>query len=417
VAAAVSALAVLTAACGSSTKSASTPTTASGATSTTGATTGASSGPDIVVKGVAAVAITPGTDTGFQARITRFNNQGGLNGRKVKFLGVDDDGSDPSRNQTIVQSLVLKDHVFAVAPIGTTAFLAPSSAFLTQNHVPALGYGAVQSLCGNPWAFGYAGCQVNPKIAVSTGWNMIEKASGVKIADMKVALEGISLQAAQIANKAAADAATSLGAKIVYNKNEVPLGGQSVDYTPFVQSIMAAKPNVVFEVTDLANSIGLAGALKAAGFKGVVYNGTSYLPAQIASQANLASAIDGVYVLVQGPAQEDQSPAIKQEEADLKAIGAPTTVAFGTTIGYWTADMFIQMLKATAAKGEVTPETFQQTVNAGMTVQPELSGGNGPTKWPEAETAPMPCASLVQASGNHYVSKAPFSCYPNINLP
>src|SRR3981081_776696 len=95
VAAAVSALAVLTAACGSSAKSASPPTTASGATTTTGATTGASTGPEIVVKGVAAVSITPGTDTGFQARITRFNNQGGLNGRKVKFLGVEDDGSDP----------------------------------------------------------------------------------------------------------------------------------------------------------------------------------------------------------------------------------------------------------------------------------------------------------------------------------
>ena len=64
----------------------------------------------------------------------------------------------------------------------------------------------------------------------------------------------------------------------MYNKNEIPLNGQGVDFTPFVQGILGSKSNVVFEVTDLANSIALAGALKAAGYKGVIFNGTGYLP-------------------------------------------------------------------------------------------------------------------------------------------
>jgi hypothetical protein len=29
----------------------------------------------------------PGTDTGFEARIARFNKQGGIGGRTIQFLG------------------------------------------------------------------------------------------------------------------------------------------------------------------------------------------------------------------------------------------------------------------------------------------------------------------------------------------
>jgi branched-chain amino acid transport system substrate-binding protein len=419
VAAALSAMALVAVGCSSSKKSATTATTAgSSAAATTSTTSGVTdTGGDIIVEGVAGKTAHPGTDTGFQARITRFNNDGGVNGRKVKFLGVQDDAGDPAKDLTIVQSLVLKDHVFAVAPVASTTFLPPSGDFLQQNKVPTLGYGAVPSFCNSEWDFGYAGCQQTTKFNTTTGPKMVEQATGIKIADMKVAIEGLSLQAAVTANQAGASTFTKLGATVVYNKNEVPLSGQGVDFTPFVQGILGSKANVVFEVTDLANSIALAGALKAAGFKGVIFNGTGYLPGSIATQTNLASAIDGSYVIVQAPAQEDQSPAIKQMEADLKAINAPTTIELGTAIGYWTADMFVQMLKATGAKGPITQQSFHDAVQAGVTLKPELEGGNGPLIFPEYETKPMPCASFVQAQGNHYVSKVKYTCYEDISLP
>ncbi len=418
----VSAVALVAIGCSSSKKSATTATTGAAGQAAAGSSAGSSTsvaatGEDIVVEGIAGKTAHPGTDTGFQARITRFNNDGGAGGRKIKFLGVQDDGGDPAKNLTEVQSIVLKDHVFAVAPVASTTFLAPSGDFLQQNKVPTLGYGAVPSFCNSEWDFGYAGCQQTTKFNTTTGPKMVEQATGIKIADMKVAIEGLSLQAAVTANQAGASTFTKLGATVVYNKNEVPLSGQGVDFTPFVQGILGSKANVVFEVTDLANSIALAGALKAAGFKGVIFNGTGYLPGSIATQTNLASAIDGSYVIVQAPAQEDQSPAIKQMETDLKAIGAPTTIELGTAIGYWTADMFVQMLKLTAAKGAITQQSFHDVVQAGVTLKPELEGGNGPLIFPEYETKPMPCASFVQAQGNHYVSKVKYTCYEDIALP
>lgn len=412
-AAVLCALALVGAACSSSKKSTATATTAGGSATTAAAATGQ----DIVVEGIASKSSHPGSDTGFQARITRFNNDGGVAGRKIKFLGVQDDGADSSKDLTEVQSLVLKDHVFAVAPVASTQFLAPSGDFLVQQKVPVLGYGSVPSFCFSEWAFGYAGCQQNPKFNTTQGPEMVQKATGIKLADQRVAIEGLSLQAAVTANNMAAGTFTKLGATVVYNKNEVPLSGSGVDFTPFVQGILASKPNVVFEVTDLPNSVALASALKAGGYKGVIFNGTGYLPGEIGSQPNLAAALDSTYVIVQAPAQEDQTPAIKQEQADLKAIGASTNIELGTDIGYWTADMFIGMLKATAAKGPITQQSFHDVVNAGLTLNPDIKGGNGPLVWPDYETKPMPCGAFVQAQGNHYVSSVQYGCYSIISLP
>jgi ABC-type branched-subunit amino acid transport system substrate-binding protein len=410
-AAVLSALALVTVACSSSKKSTSTATTSGGSTGTS-----SSSANDIVVEGVAAKADHPGTDTGFQARITRFNNAGGVQGRKVKFLGVQDDASNPSSDLTAVQSIVLKDHVFALAPVVSTVFLAPSGDFVTQNKIPTLGYGAVPSFCNNGYLWGYAGCQQTTLWNTTTGPEEMSAATGMKISDMKVAIEGLSLQAAVTANTAAAKTFQALGATVVFNKNEVPLLGQNTDYTPFVQGIIASKPNIVFEVTDLANSIALAGALKQGGYKGVIFNGTSYLPSQLASQPNMQQALDGVYTLVQAPAQEDQSSAIKQEEADLKAIGASSTIDLGTNIGYWVADMFVQLLEQTAKKGPITQQSFHDTSAAGVTLPPQPSGANGPLMFPLYQQQPMPCASLVQAKGNKYLSSVKYTCYKNIPL-
>ena len=96
----------------------------------------ASGGGDIVVEGLAQLAFYPGIDTAFQARITRFNNAGGLNGRKIKFLGVQDTGTDPAKAMSETQSIVLKDHVFAVAPVASEVVLAPVSDFLTKTTSP-----------------------------------------------------------------------------------------------------------------------------------------------------------------------------------------------------------------------------------------------------------------------------------------
>ena len=66
-----------------------------------------SSGGDIVVGGIVQAAQFPETATGFQARITRANADGGIGGRMIKFIGAQDDNGTAATNQQIVQSLIL----------------------------------------------------------------------------------------------------------------------------------------------------------------------------------------------------------------------------------------------------------------------------------------------------------------------
>ena len=70
----------------------------------------------IVVGGQGDLSAFPGVAAGFQARIARFNRDGGLGGREIKFLGVLDDNLNPSTSAMNTQKLVLDDHVFADAP-------------------------------------------------------------------------------------------------------------------------------------------------------------------------------------------------------------------------------------------------------------------------------------------------------------
>jgi len=82
---------------------------------------GGSSKGDIVVGGVQDGTAT-GIDVGFKARIARFNAAGGIDGRKIKLLDVLNDGGSLSGNLSAIQTLVLKDKVFAVTPISSRNF-------------------------------------------------------------------------------------------------------------------------------------------------------------------------------------------------------------------------------------------------------------------------------------------------------
>jgi branched-chain amino acid transport system substrate-binding protein len=383
--------------------------------STTATTGGAASASDIVVEGVASLSSFPGLSSGFQARITRANSHGGIAGRKIRYLGVQDDGGDPTKNLTIVQSEILKDHVFAVAPVDSLGLGAQSADFMAQNHTPFVGDGINVPWCSTQWGFAFDGCYENPKVQPTSGVEEVIKASGMPASQLRVAIEGLNLQGADVSSNALAKVWTNSGATVVFNQNQIPYGSSS-DYTPYVQAIVASKANVVFEELDLASAIRLTGALHAAGYKGVTYDGVSYLPGQLAKQPDVESALQGDLITLRVPAQEDQTPAIKQEEADLQASGASTEIQLGTALGYWAADLLVQMLEATAAKGDVTPDNLQKMVTAGFTAKPEMRGGNGPVVFPENLNSAVPCNSLVQVSGDHYVSKVPWTCFKNIQV-
>jgi ABC-type branched-subunit amino acid transport system substrate-binding protein len=392
------------------------PSAAATAASTT-ATTAASAGPDIVVEGVVTLKNHPDADVGFEARVNRFNKAGGLNGRMIRFLGVKDDGLDSNADLTLVQQIVDRDHVFAVAPVVSEAMLAPSAAFLAQAHVPAFGWGTSPAFCasgGTRTAVGLSwdGCQINPAYQSDADLADLEHVTGLPAAQVKLAVVGDDLDADKSMVQALTGLAKAQGIQVVYQSNAVSAAGQT-DYAPIVQAILGAGPNVVYEVTDFAGSVALAGVLQGTGYTGAVFNRVAYAPATMSSQSDIASTLNGVYVEAPYPVNEDSGDAaVSQMQADLQAIGKPAQVDLANAIGYWSADLLIQLLQATASRGAVTPQAMLATAAAGWTYH-GTAGGPGDLAFPTPGwTQPDGCSTLVQLTGTTYKEVEPYTCRP-----
>lgn len=381
-----------------------------------GASSSSSSGP-IVVGGVDAGFNFPGTAAGFEARIARFNRAGGIDGRKIDVVGVSDDQDDPSTELSDVQKLVQDKHVFAVAPMVDDVVGGATVTFLAQSSTPMIGPGLTQSWCNSKWAIASTGCNESPSGWESTAQaSQIVRASKKPAKDLRVAMEGYDLAPAAQVSKTLGEVWQKLGATVVLNQNNVPLTG-ATSYAPYVQAILATHPNVVYEVTGSAAAIALSAALKSAGYKGIIYNGSAYVPSALKSQASVAQALDGDYVNVLTPSGYDNTPAVKQALQDLRAIGQPPVIEVGTGYGYWSADLLVRLLEATKARGAaLTPANLAQTVANGITLQPSLPGGSGPLSWPALYNKPLACSATVRAQGTTYKLSQKFTCYKNVKV-
>jgi branched-chain amino acid transport system substrate-binding protein len=408
-------MALVAAGCSSSkpkAATATTATTASGTASTKSPTTAAAGG-DIVIGGIVQSSQFPDTATGFQARITRANAEGGISGRMIKFIGAQDDNGTAATDQQIVQSLILNDHVVAIAPVTTVGLSPASTDFAAQNKTPMLGWSFLPNMCGNPWVYGFNGCLVGTKVLNSSLMDPVIAALGGDASKIRLAIQANSNQVGSSANGLYASILQKRGGTTVYNEQNMPASG-TVDYTPYVQAILKSKANLVINGIIFSEAIAFAAALKAGGYTGAIQDFQTYFPGLL-SQANVASALEGEYIDAQIPPQEAETPAVKQMEKDLVAIGKPSALSLGDQVGYWTGDLLVQVLKATAAAGHpITGEGINQTVNAGFSYTPTLDGGVGAQKFPDAENNPTPCAALLQVKNKQYTVVQPFKCYENL---
>ena len=95
--------------------------------------------------------------TAINARIAR-ENKTCIQGRKLEFVGIKDDGSDPQKNLDLSKSLVESDKVFAM--INTRAVMLPQTTnYLADKKVPFFGWGFMPGFCGDDsWGYGFNGC-------------------------------------------------------------------------------------------------------------------------------------------------------------------------------------------------------------------------------------------------------------------
>jgi ABC-type branched-subunit amino acid transport system substrate-binding protein len=365
--------------------------------------------------------LSPGVAGGFEAGIYRFNKAGGLDGRKIKFTGFLEDSYSAQTNLTNAQQLVENEHVIAVVPFVSAEASGATGTFLAANKVPFIGWATNPAYLTQPtWGLPIDGSQSNPVVSGGGGEKGFDDMAGVgSFRKVRMALIAENVAPGVAALDDAAGAVKSGGADVVYEESPIAVLG-TTSYAPYAQAIVATHPNVVFEVLDVADSVGLASALKAAGYKGAIVNGVTYLPGQLAGQPNEAAALNGVYVIDEFPADENTTLAVQQAKRDLVSVGQPPDLTSGVSQGYWSAIVFEQMLRATlkAVGGDpskVTGAAIQKTVNDGFTYTDPIAGGIGTEHFPTAEHIPTGCSTTLKVVGTSYKQITPYACYGAVN--
>jgi ABC-type branched-subunit amino acid transport system substrate-binding protein len=377
----------------------------------------------IIVGGDGDLNVSAGVAQGFAAGIYRFNKAGGLDGRKIKFTGFLDDGFSAQTNLTNAQQLVQNQHVTVVAPFLSEVGTAATGTYLQQSKIPFIGWAVNSAFTTAPtWGFGINGMQDTPNAqGISGVTQLLEYTGNIHTpSKMKVALIAENIAGGIQSSTALAGAFTYGKASVVYKQAPIAVIG-TTSYAPYAQAIIASGANVAFEVLDSADAVGLAAALKAAGFKGVIVNGVTYFPGQLASQPNEAAALNGVLVIDQFPANQNNTPAVKQAAADLTATGQPPGLVSGTSVGYWSAIVLEQMLRATLKRvggdpAKVTGAAIQATVQANFAYTDPIAGGIGPEYFPAAESIPTGCGSLLKVVGTTYKQLYPYQCQSSVDV-
>jgi branched-chain amino acid transport system substrate-binding protein len=410
-------LALIATACGdddddSGSSAATTAASGGATTAASGSSSGAVRGvtdTEITVGGISEVTLYPGIEEGAKARFERANRDGGVHGRTIKFVGVRDDGSDSARDLDLARELVGKDKVFAVAPATSAVLLPATTDYLASENVPFFGWGFQPGFCGPDQGYGFNGCLIGPDFANSSFLDGPIQAAGLKPADAKIAVQSANASFGESANAQAERAAKENGAQIVYAETNYPPDQTVPDATPYVQAIMAAKPNIVIVNLAFASTISVIAGLKSAGYDGDIFNFIAYLPGMLDDQPDLAAALDGTYTVTQIVPVEGRAPVMLQIEEDLKAIGQEPFAGLGHQVGWFSADLLLAMLDATGP--DLTPESFNEAINTKGFSYEFGDGGLGPLTFPEYHKTMAPCTAVVKTTGTTYEQIVPMTCY------
>ncbi|MDE0215970.1 MAG: ABC transporter substrate-binding protein, partial [bacterium] len=358
-----------------------------------------------------------GMDQGAEARFEAATKDGDLpGGRAIELVKVVDDSSNPQTNFEGARSLVENDEVFAI--LSTSQALTPqTSNYLAENQVPFTGWGFMPGYCApNDWGLGFTGCASGFAFGVEGAvsatsprdvWITYFESQGIDGNEITVGVFNADNEAGrggEVQNR------ELWGDQMIFS-DYVPTAtaGGITDPTRFVNTVLENNPDLVILSTDFPAAVALKAAIAASSYEGRVTDYLSYIPGILEFSPDIAQAFEGGFGVTQVPPLDPSEPAIQKLLADFGAVGY--NPGFGALIGYWSADLMVQMI---AAAGEdLNTASFYQAINIDGFQATQMSGGLGEVKFPADHVATPDCTGLMQVVEGEFVVAAPFICYGN----
>jgi branched-chain amino acid transport system substrate-binding protein len=218
------------------------------------------------------------------------NANGGLLGRPVQLVRYDDQSSG-AQVPAIYTKLLDVDKVDLVISGYATAIIAPAMPIVMQHgmaFVTLLGSGTNAE-------FQYDRCfNIGPtgsdfKTYLAKGF--FEIAAGIDPKPTTVAIAGLDADFQQRALDSARFHADRLGLKIVYDRTYPP---STVDFSPVIRGIQAAKPDIVFLASYPPDSVGLLRATNELQLQARILGGVMIGPQVTAIRAQLGPILNNL---------------------------------------------------------------------------------------------------------------------------
>ena len=343
---------------------------------------------------------------GFLARIKAQNASGGVNGRKIDPVVVDDSGQ--TNNLEASKSLVENDKVFSVVNNSSFAFL--SFRYLLGAGVPMLGGGYDGNEYGQPGneklisilgnIAPVYGAQYSPGMV-----QLMKKAGAKKVGVVSYGASQSSTAAATNLQKYAVPAA---GLDPAYTNTTVDFG--TTDVGPLVLAMKNAGVDATYLPLVLSSNLAIiqTAAQNNLQFKLAVL-ATGYGQSLLDQPASKTIGPEVLFAQGWAPV-ELQNAATKKFQSDLKKYAGYTGVPdFGVYTGYLTADLLIKGLQAAGKNptrdGYITATKGLGTWDAaGLSCQPVDVSAQGFGKQPQTA-----CSWYLQVKNGKFVP------YPNKN--
>jgi len=293
-----------------------------------------------------------GADKGCKARIDAENAKGGVNGRKVDLVTIDDKSS--GANLTAAKDLVENQDAFAVVNDSPFGFL--TYRYLVDAKVPMIGGGFDGSYYyeqGNEYTISSLG-DGTPVAGITsdTVTNLMKKLGATKVAAIGY---GVSPSSSETAKATVNYAAKASGLKSGYLNNSVDFG--STDVGPIVLGIKNSGSDGVYLPLDSNTNFAVIQGLQQNNVNTkVVVSATGYsqalLDQPIAKTITPSDVLQTSYKPI-----ELKDPAVKTFVNNLKKYAGITGVPnYGIYTGYITCDMVV--LGLTNAGKNPTRQSF-----------------------------------------------------------
>jgi len=293
------------------------------------------------------------TRNGLQMRADEINDQGGINGRKIKLI-VEDNGYDPKRALLAAEKLVNSDKVFAVlGHIGTAPNEAAMPVQFAKNVINFLPLTGARDMYDPPSKL---------KVSFSPSYyDQVRTAIPFLMQQKKYQRIGIIYQDDEFGLEVLRGTESALKAANLPLVEKTSFKRGATDFSSQVAKLKAANCDLVVLGTIIRETVGTVAEARKTGFN-PDFLGTSALYTHLIHVLG-GKAMDGIYGvnLVSHPYPDDQSRLVREWAANYKAKFGEDAAVF-SVYGYYIMDLFA---KAAAKAGpNLTVDTFNAALES-----------------------------------------------------